>query len=579
MAKHPLILKSHQHKTNNMHKKLYSQVYTSQKTTLNSFARFQKEWNSQFKDSTGTYISTGRRTLSDRHYDVFKAISYIFINRISLQNRRNKSAKYPKMFDITEPIEFLVNTNDIRNVMTKSKDSVTLRTIRNRISRLEDASIIEKEFDKSKNGYLMKISPLLVPLFAEKDGIIPENCLFLDRENQYFSPKQRLFLPNYIKEKIKKEIKKEHLNNVDKGNGASTNITKNTKNNSNTRTTEAIPKISVKPSVQTRKYSKKMARIFGLSKEQERDTANDLQNNLPQTLQKSNNTKHQKEAFERLRKNFALEFYVRFIITFYGWTSKLYMPQTAGSSTIFYVEQALKEVETNKDYYFGACKTAEHLEYQRIKLEKAMKSTLLSVQKKRKHNPDYNWKYNYPNTFLSKNPGKNNFSFKNSILHVEKTMIRTQHINAEYESEMTEHKLNLLKESQQKLINTAVWYIHQNTNRATTNINVTLQYFKDDEDLRNNFKALILNRFAVKKWLAENKDFKPDQLMINDCFGRQERLEKEINELLPDLHKKIRYSEKNRSKVGKYVMMGDDYQPTIRFYNDQTYNFISNLVN
>ena len=567
-------------------KKLFPQVYIPANLLNQSIVPYFNAWNEQFWDETGKFKREGSQILSDGHLRVIQALSYILIDRISLKNRQNKQSQYPKNINVTKPIRFFVNTNDIKNVMTKKmKRSVSLGTIKNRLKRLTDAGLISKEFDKSKGRYLMHFSPFLLPVMNKKDGELLKNTNFLDVGNQTFSLDTIQDLPYYINLTIKKEIKKEQLNIVDKGNGACTKNTTSTPEQLKKQSTpEAIRKIS-SPTPQTKKYSKKIARIAGLNNDQVYDFAQDLQNSLPEelevnkTIQKINKTRHKEEIFKRLRKNAALAFYVRFIYTFYSWVRKDYLPETAGISTIFYVEQVLQELETNKDYYFGACQTEEHLQYQTVKLEKALESTRLNYQSKLKQNPDYNWKYNYPNTFLSKLPGKNSFCFKNSILHIEKTMIRTNQINAEYEKQMTRYKLKRIKDEQNKQIHTAAWYIYQNSNRVAENINITLDYFKNDEELRNNFKAFILNRWAVKKWMRENPKFKPDQQIITDCFIRQQKLEEEIKELLPDLHKKIRYSEKNRGKVGKYVMLSNDYSPIVRFYNQQTYDFISNFIN
>jgi len=567
------------------YRKLYPQIFIPTKLFSQNFDSYINAWNAQFWDKDGAFKRKGARIIGDGEIRILQALKYILIDRISLKNRQNKQSLHSKVINVTKPIEFIVNTNDIRNIILKNKKkSLSLNTVKNRLEKLEEAGFIHRKFLKSKNGYLMHFSQFLLPIMDEEKGKLLKNTNFLNTVNQDIAIHYNQDLANYSNNIIKKEIKKEQLNIVDKDNGASTKNTTSTPEQPKIpRPTEAIKTI---PTVQTKKYSKKIARIFNLSKEQTKDIAQDLQNNLLEnqeahkTLQKTNNTKHQKKQFEILRNNFARAFYTRFIITFFAHMRNNYLPDTAGIKTIFYVEQAINEVKTDKDFYFGACKTIEHLQYQAMKLEKALKSTLLNYQKNLKKNPYYNWTFNYPNQFLSKPPGKNSFSFKNSILHIEKSMINTNKLNVEYEKQMTEHKIKLLKEAQQKIIYSAIWYIYQNTSRIKTNINVALEYFKDDTELRNNFKSLILNSYAVKKWLLENKKFEPDQILINECFIRQQILEKEINELLPDFHKKIRYSEKTRKNIGKYFLLsGDDYTPVPRYFNQKTYDFIHNFVN
>ena len=443
--------------------------------------------------------------------------------------------------------------------------------------------IIEGIVDGSvkTNQYLLvgnksKISANIQAKDAKIGGEILNNSLFLDLENQLLNSEQLLKTPNYIKNFIKKEIKKEQLNIVNKRKDASINKTKTQDQLAKPRTTKAIQK-EIHPTPEIKKYSAKIARIFGLGKEHVRELAADFQNNVPDKLRE--NYKNEEQKVKRLRKNAALEFYTMFIITFYAAMRKNYLPQSAGSSTMFYVEQALEELEENKDYYFGACKTEQHVAYQMMKLKKALKSTFLNYQKKLKTNPDYNWKYNYPNTFLSKKPGKNSFSFKNSVLHIEKSLITANELNVEYENQMTDHKISLVKAEDMHIVYSATWYIYQHTNDIQKNIALVMDYLKDQDLLLNRFKSFILNPYAPKKWIAANKDYKPDQEFLNDCFEKQNILEREINEMLPDLVRKSVYSKENRNKIAKYVFFADEKTPVVRNYNQQTYNYISNFVN
>ncbi len=566
------------------YRKLYTQIYIPPKLFSKNLDAYINAWNDQYWDENGKFKRKGARIIGDGEIGILHALSYILIDRISLKNRQTRQSRYSEAINVTNPIEFLVNTNDIRNVMlTNKKKSLSLNTVKNRLLKLEQAGFINRKFLKSKSRYVMNFSQFLLPVMDEEHGILLNNTNFINTVNQDIKITYNQDLANYTNTIIKKEIKKEQFTIVDKGNGASTKkITKTQEQPKKTRPTEAIQNI---PTIKTKKYSKKIAKIFNIPAEQELELSQNFQNNLPletednKNSQKVSKAKQLKNDFERLRKNFALAFYTRFIVTFYPWNYKNYLPDSAGSSTIFYVEQSLNKIETDKNYYFGACKTEEHLQYQAMKLEKALNSTFLNYQKKLKQNPDYNWKFNYPNTFLSRPPGINSFSFKNSILHIEKSLIRTNKINVEYEKEMTKYKMKVIQNEENKLIHTAVWYIHQKTGKINKNINIALDYFKNDEELCNNFKAFILNNFAVKKFM-QNKNFVPDEELINNCFIRQDKLETEINELLPILHKKVRYSEQKRLKLRKYIQfLGTDNMPKPRLYNQQAYNFINNFIN
>ena len=581
-------------------KRYYSSIYIDVKKTLETFGYLVNKYNEQFKDADGKTI-VGSEIVRPQHIETFRTILNIVVKRVMLKNKQNSLKHEIKPYIVDVPIAWDINVYDIVNVHDNilEKKSSTNK-IKAHLRRLRTAGLIDfgatlKYDGKTKKRFAdwIQITPQILCIRTEKDGEIIEKSNFLNISKSNISEIETEKNCIYINTN-KEKNKKRQSTIVDKRN-ASQDLQNISEKN---RTSEKVEQTKASYSGElTEKLIRRTANIYDLSKEEKKQLRKQLsigvakpekeQNSggdVNKTLQNNNSLKTNK--LQQAKELAILNFWRYFIVQLWFFVKDKYLPETAGLDTIFYVEQAFETLANDK-MYFGACKTEEHIKYQYDKLISATESTANWYKKMLKKNPNFNFRFVYPNTFLKTPAGKNAFSFKNSILTRERTMKRTEKINMQYEQEMAKHINKFEKRKSFIITASAVYFIYQEQDKERQKelIQKALQHFTENYEMKYlaDFKANLTNKYFYPNLL--DLKFKPDSQFIDECFFNtaQEKLTNEINKYAERLKNLIDKGLIVNSDIArKYVSIRPDKTGNIHVlphrYNQKTLDFLKGVA-
>lgn len=546
-------------------KKIYfNQIHISTTETIklvtfriNQFNELQKEGNNWIK---------GAKRIRPTHLETYKALLQLLMKKEIY--RRNKANQITgESYNINEPLTCMVHTSDIKNMALRGlKNGVCSQTLKNYMDRLEDFGFIKRRWKREGEKFEIEFSPENLVLIEPETGIFIKNIGF---ENYCYSinyeSKNENFKDNTNQEtKIKNKLI--HLADVDKKDSLS-RIASSSKNEHLKTNEQKVQGTSIHDICE---------QMLGHLESETALTKPSLKNEL-RAAGRENLSKN--AELQDKKRNAAIKFYELFIAAFWNHLINFYMPKLAPKETIHFVEQAI-ETLINDPFYFGSCTDNQSIEYQYNKLHKALKSSMNWFKKKKKFDANFTFDKVYPNVFLKTDAGTRHMSFKNAVLHMEKFMAVNNEMQMENEKKLQRERDKAKKDRFNHIVSQLIAYIMLNPKDNTKKL--TTQAFDyligAHPEMAMKLQTDIGNPYLVKEILKKHKSF--DNQLITDCFASQEKIESEINRLLPVMQKQLL---SNKLKVNQQILIrfnirGNQMQPIPKMFDNNTLKFIKSYL-
>jgi hypothetical protein len=551
-----------------MKKKYYSQIHVDKYGSSQKFTEYSNMvWNPTQQDDDRKW-KLGAKRLRDTHLELFNALIVLLIKKtIAPQNGVNKlkSGAGVVPFNIEKNLFLKAEPYEIQAIMLRGlKQAFSLQTIKNRLTRMEDAGIINRKWLRSEGKFSIEINSDLLKIKCPITETVIKNIDFSNTSKPIVSENKNEKFTNNTN-KTNNKNKKIQGNPVDKMN-LHTEINKSKKHFTSEKQKQTVHNSSEQTDENTK------------SSDLHKNSLINAKNNVATSRNKDKNTD---SVFFRAKKKVALAFYKVFILTFWEHARHLYLPEEAPINFMHFIEQSLDTIMNDNDY-LGACKNNETLHYQAIKMSQAIKSTRDFIASKKKYNPSYNIDYLYPNLFLKHPAEKNRMSFKNAMLHIESFMFIKEQRDEAIEKKMQKEREKDNKEKGNLIINNLISFIYLNTKLKTKDLILCAdQYLVENHPkLVHQFHADVKNSYSIKKAKEWRKNNEYDKFLLQKCFNSAKIIEAEINKLLPELHKKLKSGKAGISnKMHVYfTFAGSDWNAKPKAYNNTTLRYLQNYM-
>lgn len=543
-------------------KKYYNQIHVNKTDSIKTLDFYATNiYHPTQQDDAGKF-KKGAIRLRDTHREMFSALITLLITKtIVRRNKINKYADKLAPYNITKPLELKVQPYEIKAIITRGlRNAISLQTCKNRMDRLEEIGIISRRWVRAEGVFSILFYPQFLNLkCAETENYIKTN----DFSNNLKSNK----------------YKSKNENLIDTTNSSTNSINKIIQD-------KPVDKRNVLPHISS---SSKNEHPEKKTKTVQDDLSNENLN--PNSLDiDTESTENKNIASERLaskcgnelqnyKKKAAHKFYEKFILAFWQHLASMYLIKQAPRNTLLYVEQSY-ETLLNDDWYFGACKNKNSVDYQLFKLLKALKSTQNFVAAKKKENPRFTLDYVYPNAFLKANPEKGQMSFKNGMLHIENYMNIHEEREMLIEKQLQKERDKKRKTRYNHIVSQIIAYIMLNSKKDTQKLlNQAGEYLREiHPELIMKLSTDFNNTYLVKQILNKHKDY--DYSIINECFVNQEKIKHEIDKMLPEMQKLLNNKKLTISnKMMKYfAIRGEKMKPIPRAYNKLTLKLLNNYL-